>query len=509
MEKEQNIDIDAEIKNSGRLIKLVFVILIVMLIGICLAYTWITMSNMRMYGANVTALVSERVEESIELPLESALNTTRAVARDDRIRRWILEEEDTFRSKEHEEMLAKYLNEYSIQKNVMRILLLSAKTSSYYASDLGGYNRGLSRDNERDKWFYEFVESGREDRVNIEFDEDGENEIRVFTNHVVKDDEENVIAVVGLRFNLDGIFPALALETTEYSQLGAWFSDDEGNVIYSTMLEKGEKHNLFKEGFLQNYDPSTIKNIGKKGGVMLDKDLVGADQCKISYLPTADLYLVVSSNSENMRSAEGKALFIMMFSAIIMIFLVMLLVKNILTLYQNEIIRYVKIQKDMTYKDALTGIGSRHAYKEVIEKIKDDPDLSENLIVVVMDINGLKEVNDNFGHKAGDELICGAAECVVSVFDEYGKCFRVGGDEFVAFINIPMEKITDLMTKFDRAVEKWSGNKVKSMSISKGYAGIDEFAGHTMEELVKEADKRMYDDKAEYYKTHDRRQRNR
>ncbi|SKB55499.1 diguanylate cyclase (GGDEF) domain-containing protein [Lachnospiraceae bacterium] len=509
MDKEHDIDIDAEIKNSGNLIKLVFVILIIMLIGICIAYSWITMSNMRRYGADVSALVSERVEDSIELPLESALNTTRAVARDDRIRRWILEEEDTFRSKEHEEMLAKYLNEYSIQKNVMRILLLSAKTSSYYASDLGGYNRGLSRDNERDKWFYEFVESGREDRVNIEFDEDGENEIRVFTNHLVTDDDGNVIAVVGMRFNLDEIFPALAFETSVFTQLGAWFSDEDGNVIYSTMLEKGEKHNLFKDGFLKNYDKSIIKGVEKKDGILLDKDLAGVDQCKISYLPTANLYLMVTSNSEQMRSAEGKALFIMMFGAIIMIFLVMLLVKNILTLYQNEILKYVKIQKDMTYKDALTGIGSRHAYKERLYKIRDDPNLSENLVVVELDINGLKEVNDNLGHEAGDELICGASECIVSVFEEYGKCFRVGGDEFVALVSIPTKKIKDIMMKLDRVIEKWSGEKAKTMSISKGYAASEEFPDHTPEELVKEADKRMYEDKAEYYKTHDRRRQNR
>ncbi|MCR5741555.1 MAG: diguanylate cyclase [Gammaproteobacteria bacterium] len=47
---------------------------------------------------------------------------------------------------------------------------------------------------------------------------------------------------------------------------------------------------------------------------------------------------------------------------------------------------------------------------------------------MLFDINGLKTENDTIGHEAGDELICGSAECMKNAFSRHGKIYRVGGD---------------------------------------------------------------------------------
>ena len=62
---------------------------------------------------------------------------------------------------------------------------------------------------------------------------------------------------------------------------------------------------------------------------------------------------------------------------------------------------------------------------------------------LAVDINGLKEVNDTFGHEAGDQLIIGAANCIERAFGDYGKVFRTGGDEFIVLLteDIPDEVI--------------------------------------------------------------------
>lgn len=64
-------------------------------------------------------------------------------------------------------------------------------------------------------------------------------------------------------------------------------------------------------------------------------------------------------------------------------------------------------------------------------KIIENNSLSE-ITVIMMDVNGLKTVNDSCGHMAGDELIIGAAKCIQTSMGEYGKVYRVGGDEFYA-----------------------------------------------------------------------------
>ena len=52
-----------------------------------------------------------------------------------------------------------------------------------------------------------------------------------------------------------------------------------------------------------------------------------------------------------------------------------------------------------------------------------------------MDVNGLKKVNDQLGHDAGDELLKGASSCISRCFGSYGKAYRTGGDEFIAIVD--------------------------------------------------------------------------
>ena len=62
--------------------------------------------------------------------------------------------------------------------------------------------------------------------------------------------------------------------------------------------------------------------------------------------------------------------------------------------------------------------------------------LQPNFIYVFADVNGLKYINDNLGHAAGDELIKGAASCLDNAFSKYGTVYRMGGDEFSAILYI-------------------------------------------------------------------------
>lgn len=68
--------------------------------------------------------------------------------------------------------------------------------------------------------------------------------------------------------------------------------------------------------------------------------------------------------------------------------------------------------EDMSYKDALTGFGNRFAMNRYISQI----DHKKSMGVVYCDITGLKHVNDTMGHKAGDQLILRARDCLSKAF---------------------------------------------------------------------------------------------
>lgn len=150
--------------------------------------------------------------------------------------------------------------------------------------------------------------------------------------------------------------------------------------------------------------------------------------------------------------------------------------------------------------DKLTKFLNRTAYEEALSSYTFLPP-EDDFVFVSMDLNGLKEVNDTYGHAAGDELIIGATACMRETFSSYGKLYRIGGDEFAALIRADEETLSCIVDNFERAYKTWSGHYVDSMSISYGYATRKEYEDASIEELAKKADERMYADKADYYRS--------
>ena len=149
--------------------------------------------------------------------------------------------------------------------------------------------------------------------------------------------------------------------------------------------------------------------------------------------------------------------------------------------------------------DPLTGISNRHAYIEELQKLTNEENLSEDLVVYSIDINGLKKVNDTLGHNAGDELICGAADCITAIFNKYGKVYRTGGDEFIVIANVETSQIYSLINQLNKLGASWKGKESKTLSFSIGAAAKKDNPDLKPEKLVILADQRMYKAKNDYY----------
>lgn len=152
--------------------------------------------------------------------------------------------------------------------------------------------------------------------------------------------------------------------------------------------------------------------------------------------------------------------------------------------------------KFLIESDQLTGILNRRSFEQHMEMLR-TKGAEAGMLICAFDVNGLKKVNDTLGHHAGDELIRGAAQCIQGVFGVYGKCYRIGGDEFAAVLMEarPAEEV--LKEALSKRCSCFNGVYVTGMSISIGMVEAKE--GDNIDDLIRRADKEMYRDKKRYH----------
>ena len=152
-------------------------------------------------------------------------------------------------------------------------------------------------------------------------------------------------------------------------------------------------------------------------------------------------------------------------------------------------IYYVFTIVELGKKDGLTGVLNREAY--YIETRRDYKDITA---IISIDMNGLKTINDTYGHAAGDEALVTLALCFNNAIKARQSVYRMGGDEFVIVCRkTSKEEVEALVNKIKKSVSD------TKYSCSIGYSYHLE-GTVKLEDLLKESDKEMYSDKAEFYK---------
>lgn len=145
--------------------------------------------------------------------------------------------------------------------------------------------------------------------------------------------------------------------------------------------------------------------------------------------------------------------------------------------------------KKMSLSDQLTGVNNRHALTLLEESLCTN---DNETTLMVCDINGLKKINDTQGHAAGDKLIINTANSLAKVFNK-DNVYRVGGDEFVVIQNnISEEEFNLKLEKLESFLELWD------VQLAIGYTHYPHNK-YTIQQMMKEADAKMYEDKGRYY----------
>ncbi len=151
--------------------------------------------------------------------------------------------------------------------------------------------------------------------------------------------------------------------------------------------------------------------------------------------------------------------------------------------YYNEIIQSC---------DGLTNLLNQKRFN------KDLQDINEEIAIIVFDVNDFKEVNDTYGHHMGDKVLKMIAQILKDTYQKYGKCYRMGGDEFAVILNKKIDIAETLNKSFVEKIIRKKETMKEIPYISYGMSLYNPCTSmiHSAVETLKEADKEMYEYKS-------------
>ena len=164
---------------------------------------------------------------------------------------------------------------------------------------------------------------------------------------------------------------------------------------------------------------------------------------------------------------------------------------------------YISDLNSRAYTDALTGVKNKGAFNISARRIDSEsrnPEQRTAYGIVMFDLDGLKVINDRYGHERGDIYLQTACRLICRVF-AHSPVYRVGGDEFCVLMQFADYKARDeLILEFDREAAAWNEKAEQPwerIEVSRGMAVYRPERNETVEQVLDRADKAMYRNKRE------------
>lgn len=162
---------------------------------------------------------------------------------------------------------------------------------------------------------------------------------------------------------------------------------------------------------------------------------------------------------------------------------------------------HISSLNQQVFVDALTNVKNKGAFSEFTDDLQNRINISDKELefaIGMFDCDDLKLVNDRYGHEKGDIYLKTASRAICNVF-QHSPVFRIGGDEFsVILMNEDYYNREELVKKFRKIAENISGsakNKWEQVNVSMGIAEYEPENDSSVADIVRRADKHMYEDK--------------
>lgn len=364
------------------------------------------------------------------------------------------------------------------------IWMMEGEDGEFFACEPTDISQFDSDDIEHVGWYYLPIANGKETWINPYYNENADLEMISFVIPLLHNG--NIIGVVGMDITTELLYEN-AKSVRVYDTGYAFLMDKEGTFVYHPEMQTSKITDSFNK--THSYIGEVSKLSAKRHSVE-KYQWNGVDKrITTQSLKNGMLFSVCITEEEVMESQHQ-----MLKNSFAIIVLIVLVFSLVTIALIREIIK-------LAYTDVLSGLGNSTAYKECTDNINKQIRSGEKTAfsVIVIDINDLKKVNDNYGHEMGDALIKDAVSVLKKVWRK--NTYRIGGDEFaVVLMNADGEKTQKDIVLFEEEMEafrKHNSDKIYYLQMAVGAAVYDGETDGEYADVFRRADSIMYEDKKE------------
>lgn len=345
------------------------------------------------------------------------------------------------------ERIRLYLREIQQEYGTITAFFVSDRTRNYYHPD--GIIKTVDADNPEDAWYFRVRDMREPYEINVDIDTADRNRLSIFINYRVLDSDGNYLGVTGVGLSVNAVTQLIDSYQERYGRR-IYFVDREGRVALNqepgaTVQRLQERPGMEAIATQILTTPSAALNYVRPDGqtVYVNSRLV----------PEFNWYLMVEENDGAAESRIETTLLINIALSLAIMALVLLIAHFTLKSYQGRL-------EQMATTDSLTGAANRHVFDAIFDQVlRGARRRNKQVSIISIDIDHFKEVNDTFGHQAGDLVIRFVADVIRAHSREADTLCRWGGEEFLLLLgDCTSDEATERAEVIRKAVKKQSVN---------------------------------------------------
>ena len=420
-------------------------------------------------------LTSSNIYSEIQKDLVRPVLISSTMAHDTFLRDWILHGEQNI------DDMARYLAEVKQRHGAFSSFFVSEKTTNYYTG--AGILKQIHRTEPRDAWYHRVRDMKEDYEINVDPDLANRDALTIFINYRVFDFDGQYIGATGIGLTVDSVRRLIDEHQRRFKRT-IYFADAQGKAVFFSSQTAAPAELRSREGLGPQIDQIIKDRTGSYQFIENGDNHI----LHVNYLPELKWFLFVEQNEDVALTEVRQSLYANLAISLIVTLIVILLTHLTLNRYQSKI-------EEMASTDKLTGLLNRHAFSILVDKLMANYRRNPHPICFLLaDADYFKSINDQYGHRIGDQVLICIADCMKAALRETDFAVRWGGEEFLIVLQgCSQTEGLIVADKLRQAVEQATPCP-SDLSIKTTISiGISEFDGkESPEHAVNRADGALY-----------------